>query len=187
MMEMATPLPEGWWERERIPKVEKIWIILSIVLVVVLFSIWMPIWHVLGTQNSVGEVYRISPDTFKKKLETFITENKVGEENGIPIVKPTPEGDVYISAQRFTFYPILRLKAGERYKLHISALDVQHGFSIVGPKGEERLFMQWTIQLYPGYEYILEFQPTKPGTYYIICNEYCGEGHHTMVQKLIVE
>jgi cytochrome c oxidase subunit 2 len=29
-------------------------------------------------------------------------------------------------------------------------------------------------------------QPTKPGTYSIICNEYCGINHHTMVSKLYV-
>jgi cytochrome c oxidase subunit 2 len=29
-------------------------------------------------------------------------------------------------------------------------------------------------------------QPTKAGTFSIICNEYCGINHHTMVSRLYV-
>ena len=30
-------------------------------------------------------------------------------------------------------------------------------------------------------------QPTRAGTYSIICNEYCGINHHTMASKLYVK
>ena len=29
--------------------------------------------------------------------------------------------------------------------------------------------------------------PTRPGTYSIICNEYCGVNHHTMASRLYVK
>jgi cytochrome c oxidase subunit 2 len=28
--------------------------------------------------------------------------------------------------------------------------------------------------------------PNKTGTYSVVCNEYCGIGHHTMVSRLYV-
>ena len=41
--------------------------------------------------------------------------------------------------------------------------------------------------LIPGY--VSQFTVTfdTPGEYLIVCNEYCGQGHHTMSGKLIVE
>jgi cytochrome c oxidase subunit 2 len=39
----------------------------------------------------------------------------------------------------------------------------------------------------PGY--VSQFTTTfaTPGEYLIVCNEYCGTGHHLMFAKLIVE
>ena len=39
----------------------------------------------------------------------------------------------------------------------------------------------------PGYDYGLRVTPNAPGDYRIICNEFCGIGHHIMVGKVIVE
>ena len=39
---------------------------------------------------------------------------------------------------------------------------------------------------HPGYEHVLTVTPTAPGTYSIVCNEYCGINHHTMVSRLYV-
>ncbi len=38
----------------------------------------------------------------------------------------------------------------------------------------------------PGQDYVLTMTPTTSGEFSILCNEYCGIGHHTMVGKLIV-
>ena len=38
----------------------------------------------------------------------------------------------------------------------------------------------------PGYDYVAEIPPTQVGEYAVVCNEYCGIGHHLMVTKLIV-
>jgi cytochrome c oxidase subunit 2 len=29
--------------------------------------------------------------------------------------------------------------------------------------------------------------PTEPGEFHIVCNEFCGVGHHLMVGKIIVK
>jgi cytochrome c oxidase subunit 2 len=83
-------------------------------------------------------------------------------------------------AQRFRFYPILKLKAGERYVLHVASLDYLHGFSITRPH-------VWNLQLYPGYEWVIPFVPREPGTYHMACNEFCGVGHEMMLGKIVVE
>ncbi len=38
----------------------------------------------------------------------------------------------------------------------------------------------------PGYDYGLRVTPTEAGDYRIVCNEFCGVGHHLMVGKVIV-
>jgi cytochrome c oxidase subunit 2 len=99
-------------------------------------------------------------------------------DRGLPIVQPPPGADVYLTAMTFQWYPILQLVRGQRYRLHISALDYNHGFSLYP--------LNVNFQIVPGYDYALEVTPTASGDFRIICNEFCGIGHHTMVGRVIV-
>jgi cytochrome c oxidase subunit 2 len=38
----------------------------------------------------------------------------------------------------------------------------------------------------PGYDYGLRMTPTEAGDFRIICNEFCGIGHHLMLGRVIV-
>ena len=60
--------------------------------------------------------------------------------------------------------------------MHISSKDVVHGLSIQP--------VNMNFQVYPTYDYVLEFKPTEAGEYRIICNEFCGIGHHTMIGRI---
>ncbi|HTJ22859.1 MAG TPA: hypothetical protein VL383_10725, partial [Gemmatimonadaceae bacterium] len=42
------------------------------------------------------------------------------------------------------------------------------------------------IQIHPGYEHVITLTPTEAGEFGIVCNEFCGIGHHTMVGRVIV-
>jgi len=42
------------------------------------------------------------------------------------------------------------------------------------------------ISVYPGIEHIVSLTPTQSGQFGIICNEFCGIGHHTMTGKIYV-
>jgi cytochrome c oxidase subunit 2 len=42
------------------------------------------------------------------------------------------------------------------------------------------------FQVVPGYDYGLRVSPNASGDFRIICNEFCGIGHHTMVGRVIV-
>jgi len=43
------------------------------------------------------------------------------------------------------------------------------------------------IQVVPGYEHVIKITPNQSGQYSIVCNEYCGIGHHEMVGRLYVK
>lgn len=171
--------PGTWWE-EPVQPLERAWVVIATVIAVVFFSAAMLVWHVFGQQNVVGRAYRVDPKAYQAEVERFVQQHKVGEEAGQPVVAPPPGADVYMLAQRFRFYPILKLKAGERYVLHVASIDYLHGFSITQPH-------VWNLQLYPGYEWVLAIVPRKPGTYHMACNEFCGVGHEMMLGKIVVE
>jgi cytochrome c oxidase subunit 2 len=40
--------------------------------------------------------------------------------------------------------------------------------------------------VHPGYEHVLTITPDQAGQYGIVCNEYCGIGHHQMSGKIYV-
>ena len=59
----------------------------------------------------------------------------------------------------------------------VTLIDVVHGFEIVRTNGQAIIV--------PGYvsQFTTQF---APGEYLIVCNEYCGVGHHIMTAKLSV-
>ena len=75
--------------------------------------------------------------------------------------------------------PILKLKKGKEYILHLSATDVNHGFNLMP--------ININFQVVPGYDYGLKITPDQAGEFMVVCNEFCGIGHHNMVGKIIVE
>jgi cytochrome c oxidase subunit 2 len=166
----------GWF---RAPSgAERRWIGLALLWCLVM-TIAMPYWHFKGQQNSVGLSYSVAPGDFYARVDKFIAAYKVGEEKYVPIVEPPPGSDVYLLAQMWRWSPILKLKEGQKYTFHISSLDLQHGFSIQP--------MNVNFQVLPGYDHVIEVTPTTTGTFNIICNEFCGIGHHTMTGKIYVE
>ena len=58
-------------------------------------------------------------------------------------------------------------------------MDWQHGFSLQP--------VNINIQVVPGYEMVITMTPDSAGEYGIVCNEYCGIGHHMMVGKIYVK
>lgn len=78
----------------------------------------------------------------------------------------------------FTWLPgQMTLPANTPVTFHITGIDVLHGFEIVGTNGQSEVI--------PGYvsQFTTQFDP---GEYLVVCNEYCGVGHHTMSSKLTV-
>lgn len=80
----------------------------------------------------------------------------------------------------FAFVPFeITVTAGRPVTFRMTSPDVIHGFQIVGTNANTMVI--------PGY--VSQFTVTfdTPGEYLIVCNEYCGIGHHLMQGRLIVE
>lgn len=170
------PPPKGWF---RAPESgERLWIATGFIWCMILF-VSMPYAHFKGKQNSTGESYSVEPDAFKARVDRFVEANHVGEMNGVPIVEPAPGSDVYLLGRMWSWYPILKLREGQTYRVHISSTDLQHGFSLQP--------MNMNFQILPGYDHVLTLTPTSTGEFEIICNEFCGIGHHMMTGRIIVD
>lgn len=168
--------PKGnWWQPAH--KSEKTWVVIAFVWCMVLFAM-MPLWHLKGGQNPSGVRRRTTPAAFYKRTMEFTQQYKVGEDRGMPIVAPPPGADVYLSAMTYQWTPILKLQKGKEYILHLSSLDMLHGFSLYP--------VNINFEVIPGYDYGLRVTPNAAGDFRIICNEFCGIGHHTMVGRVIV-
>lgn len=74
------------------------------------------------------------------------------------------------------------LPVGQPIEFHVTSADVNHGFGIYDP--DMRLVAQ--TQGMPGYTNVLHHAFDKPGTYKILCMEYCGLAHHSMITELTV-
>ena len=169
------PVPGVWWHPAH--KAEKIWVGIAFAWCMVLFAM-MPLWHWKGGQNPSGIRRKVDPAAFYARTLAFAAEYKIGEQGGVPIVAPPPGSDIYLTALSFQWYPIIQLEKGKEYTLHLSALDVNHGFSLYP--------LNVNFAVAPGYDYGLRVTPTASGDFRIICNEFCGIGHHTMLGRMIV-
>lgn len=179
-MSALTPPSKRIWWKEPVERVELIWISLVVVWGLIM-TFMMPYWHVVGKQNLSNEAYRTTPQQFLAKAQAMVDQYEVRKETErqIPVVAPPAGSDVYLVARLWDWWPILELKNGETYRLHVSSLDWQHGFSLQPTN--------LNTQVIPGYEMVMTVTPNKSGDHAIICNEYCGIGHHKMVGKIYVK
>jgi len=169
--------PQGKWLRAP-HGFERVWIGVALLWCMVL-SIAMPWWHFKGQQTSSGEAYTVTPLEFEARVMQYVKTNQVGERHGIPVVEAQPGGDVYLLGKNWQWYPVLKLKKDVEYRLHLSSGDYQHGFSL--------LPMNMNFHVLPGYDHVITLTPTQAGEFSIICNEFCGAGHHLMTGLIIVE
>lgn len=157
---------------------ERMWIGLALIWALIM-SVTMPLWHFQGKQNATGETYKVNPDDFVDRVHQFVENHQVDEIDGVPVVEPPPGGDAYLLGEMWRFYPVLKLQEGETYRIHMSSGDLQHGVSI--------LPLNINFQIMPGLDQVITVTPTSTGEFQIVCNEFCGIGHHMMTGRLLVE
>ncbi len=176
-MAIQPPTERVWW-KEPIAKAEIIWITIAFVWGLVMFFM-MIYWHGAGKQNLSNEAYRQNPAVFFQKAQAMVDQHKVRDEANLPVVHPPAGSDVYLVARLWQFWPILELEKNKDYRLHVMSMDWQHGLSIQP--------VNLNLQVHPNYEMVLTLTPDRSGEFGIVCNEYCGIGHHTMVGKIYVK
>lgn len=152
-----------------VPFYEKLWMWASGALIVAFVAT-----IVVGVAGNAlappSHVETIDPTNVWKDAR-FARHGAMIDEHGVTVVVVT---------MMFAFEPAeLRVPAGRPVTFRLTSADVTHGFQIVGTNGN--------TMVVPGY--ISQFTTVfrEPGEYLIVCNEYCGLGHHVMSAKLIVE
>lgn len=78
--------------------------------------------------------------------------------------------------------PSAPLKAHRQVEFELTSGDVNHSFAVYTMSGE----LLFQVEVVPGMttDYIYTFK--HPGTYRVICLEYCGVGHALMQSELTV-
>ncbi len=104
------------------------------------------------------------------------------EEFGHPGVTVHADGSATVVVQAFMFGFLpneIRVPRGRPVTFRLTSADVIHGFEVVRTNAN--------TMVVPGY--VSQFTTTfdRAGEYLVVCNEYCGLGHHMMYAKLIVE
>jgi cytochrome c oxidase subunit 2 len=161
---------EEWYKR--FSKEEKVWISIAFATALIL-ALTTIMWPLVDSKHQVpGSAKEFDMSIFKNLALNFSKEynNKL-----VP-----PNSDIYILAQQY-YWSISKiiLKQGVDYRFHVSSVDVIHGFSVVGDN------VVYNIMVMPGMVYSFTINFNKAGTYYVICNEYCGYAHGSM--RMIIE
>jgi cytochrome c oxidase subunit 2 len=88
--------------------------------------------------------------------------------------------EIQMVASMFVFTPNeIHVPVGRPVRFRLTSADVIHGFMVAGTNAN--------AMLVPGYitEFTIAFP--KPGDYLIVCHEFCGNGHHAMYARILVE
>ena len=87
--------------------------------------------------------------------------------------------EAYYVARIFSFTPAsITVPVGSRVTFYVTSADVEHGFSIPETGVNTMVTPGWVSEVSHTF--------TKPGTFLLICNEYCGAGHQLMAAKVEV-
>jgi cytochrome c oxidase subunit 2 len=107
---------------------------------------------------------------------------RTDSEFGAPGVTINSDGSATVVMQAFMFAYLpneIRVPRGQPVTFRLTSPDVIHGFQIVGTNGN--------TMVVPGYVSQFTTVFSRTGEYLIVCNEYCGLGHHIMAAKMFVE
>ncbi len=98
-----------------------------------------------------------------------------------PGVTQLSSGDfqVGVVAQAFSFNPsTIDLPVGAHARFYVTSKDVLHGYMIEGTAVN--------IEVIPSELAYFDYTFAKPGTYPVVCNEYCGINHQDMIGAIDV-
>jgi cytochrome c oxidase subunit 2 len=102
-----------------------------------------------------------------------------------PYGRTAPPGAqvVNVEARQFAFiFDAGEVRVGEPVELRLTTPDVNHGLGVYTE--DDELVLQ--AQIVPGYVTKVVHTFSEPGTYRVLCLEYCGLDHHAMVGRLEV-
>ncbi|MCM3180274.1 cytochrome c oxidase subunit II [Cytobacillus horneckiae] len=152
-------------------KFEKLWLIFGVASLLVFLSVLgVSAFHHGHHASSWSEL--IDPEK--------VDETEPFDEPGLKKVEGKDwDYELVFVASAFSYQPNeVQIPLGSTVKIIATTKDVIHGFQIPGSN--------INMMLEPGYvsEYIATLN--QAGEFLVLCNEYCGAGHHLMTSKIEV-
>ena len=118
-------------------------------------------------------------DAYRARIKEMVDTYTVGHIDGVPLVHPPAGSDVYLLARTYSWGDfVLELEQEAGYRLHLASADVKHAIMV------KELGLRNSIE--PGEVKIVEFIPARAGSFSIVCGEFCGTNHGSMIGRLIV-
>jgi heme/copper-type cytochrome/quinol oxidase subunit 2 len=150
----------------------------SVLLIIPLWAIYGVLLPHDGHGHAHGVEETVKASEFEAKTAAFIKAHQLPDGS----VRADPGVPIYVVARQYTFVPnTIRLKVGEQYDMQMLSTDVVHAFSV------QMGNTSYNAVLMPNIVAALTLTPRKPGTYLIVCSEYCGLGHDYMYFSIVVE
>jgi len=149
---------------------EKLWLAASILLILLLIG--------SVTYGAVGPGVAMISDS-----EQPIDAQGLGEDDRFSEPRVEQVGDneyaAYVVAYQFGFNPDpIVVPENSTVTFYVTSRDVTHGFEVAGTNANTMVI--------PGEVSELTVEVGEPQEYGLICNEYCGAGHHVMEGKVNV-
>ena len=179
MSRPSSPAPVPRLEHHTLERYENIWFGIAVVISVLLFVAVLTSF-ISGTYSAIqGEGAHHITGVTNGRLDP---RNLAATPFAQPGLRENPDGtlEAFVVARAFAFQPAaLRVPAGRPVTIHITSADVMHGYQVEGTNINATAI--------PGQ--VASFTTTfrRPGTLSLICNEYCGVGHHNMLGRVVVE
>ncbi|MFC4544036.1 cupredoxin domain-containing protein [Halosolutus amylolyticus] len=149
---------------------EKIWLVAALLLIVGFIA--------TITYGSVGLGIAMIDDSEETIEPSELSEDERFSEPRVEQVGEN-EYEAYVVARTFIFQPDpIEIPAGSEVTFYVTSPDVIHGFSVVGTNVNTMVI--------PGEVSTMTAEFDEAGEYGIVCNEYCGSGHHNMEGQIVV-
>jgi cytochrome c oxidase subunit II len=146
-----------------------------------------------AVEQSSGQILPPAEDGDDSSVEDMVVETESDDDTKASAeIKDLPEDnkttevskpevkEFSMIAKKWEFEPSkITVKKGDRVRLSIKSVDVDHGFGLAAFDVNDTLKAGETT--------VVEFVATKAGTHTFFCSVWCGGGHPHMTGKLIVE
>ncbi|MFD1019562.1 cytochrome c oxidase subunit II [Thalassobacillus hwangdonensis] len=148
---------------------EKIWLTLS-------FGLIIGFMLITGYQ---AYAFGMGPPSHKETIDPQKVDETAPFDN--PGVRKIGENEyeVVMTLQIFSFTPAdIEIPEGATVHFILTSKDVVHGFQIADTNVNAMVM--------PGHVQKITQKFDKPGSYLVLCNEYCGAGHQVMSTTITV-
>jgi len=153
---------------------ERVWLVAALVMIVLFVG--------TVTYGAVGAGYGMVDDEGGQVDATDPAASESFRDPGVYRGNDSDHYDVYVEARRFAFVPgtaePIRVPADSTVTFHVVSADVLHGFEVAGTN--------INTMAIPGQMAVVTAEFDEAREYGLVCNEYCGAGHHTMAGTLEV-